>query len=141
MKANGARPVPERCARCGSVAVRRVKNIAANGAEMIWDQCRSCGKNAASSGLWIPRAEAGEAGGDLPIVTDYSANGEPCAVCGSRATELHHWAPRHLFGDDCWHWPTAPLCKRHHREWHDRVTPGMAQRAPQERRGNGDGVG
>jgi len=51
-----------------------------------------------------------------------------CAHCGSQdGTELHHWAPRHLF-DDSDRWPTSPLCRDCHRLWHATVTPNMAKR-------------
>lgn len=46
-----------------------------------------------------------------------------CVVCGDRATENHHWAPRGIFGKECEKWPQDWLCKRHHDEWHQRVTP------------------
>jgi hypothetical protein len=46
-----------------------------------------------------------------------------CAVCGNRATEMHHWAPRGIFGDDCENWPKDYLCKDHHEHWHRAVTP------------------
>jgi hypothetical protein len=40
---------------------------------------------------------------------------------------LHHWAPRHLFGDECDGWPLAFLCRPCHVEWHQRVTPDMGK--------------
>ena len=54
---------------------------------------------------------------------------EPCAKCGGfEAIEIHHWAPRHLFGNNFWHWPTSPLCRACHRLWHSIVTPDMHKR-------------
>ncbi len=50
----------------------------------------------------------------------------PCDRCGSTAgSELHHWAPWHLF-DDADQWPTSYLCRECHMEWHRKVTPSMA---------------
>ena len=50
-----------------------------------------------------------------------------CAVCGSYQVELHHFAPKYLFGDDSDNWPTAYLCREHHKQWHDIVTPNMCK--------------
>jgi len=53
---------------------------------------------------------------------------KPCEVCGNIGdTELHHWAPYHLFGDDCDDWPMSYLCLKHHTEWHKTVTPDMGK--------------
>lgn len=60
---------------------------------------------------------------DIPVWSDYT--GERCAVCGAIGGELHHWAPEALadkFPE--WNsWPAAYLCRKHHREWHEVVTP------------------
>lgn len=54
---------------------------------------------------------------------------KPCAVCGAAGdTELHHWAPVHLFGDEAFAWPTSYLCKTCHVRWHQMVTPNMGKR-------------
>jgi hypothetical protein len=58
----------------------------------------------------------------LPIITPdlYTR----CARCGNRTTELHHWAPRAIFGnDECERWPKDYLCKDCHDQWHRQVTP------------------
>jgi hypothetical protein len=53
----------------------------------------------------------------------------PCEKCGSyRQVETHHWAPRYLFGNEAWEWPTSLLCRECHRRWHATVTPRMAER-------------
>ncbi|WP_425518228.1 HNH endonuclease [Nitratireductor kimnyeongensis] len=50
----------------------------------------------------------------------------PCERCGStEGTEVHHWAPWHLF-DDADEWPTSNLCKSCHTRWHRIVTPNMS---------------
>lgn len=46
-----------------------------------------------------------------------------CVVCGERTCELHHWAPKGIFGKDASLWPTDYLCKIHHDLWHQTVTP------------------
>jgi hypothetical protein len=53
---------------------------------------------------------------------------QPCVVCGtSGSTELHHWAPKHLFGLEAYKWPTANLCRACHLRWHKTVTPKMSK--------------
>jgi len=65
----------------------------------------------------------------LPTKIDLRTEGELCAVegCGSRATQLHHWAPQTLedwFGEEWAKWPTSWLCReKHHPLWHRVVTP------------------
>lgn len=53
----------------------------------------------------------------LPIQKDYRLNNPPCARCGAYGTELHHWAPQHLF-EDSELWPQSYLCKLCHDKWH-----------------------
>lgn len=51
-----------------------------------------------------------------------------CARCGSRNTEVHHWAPKGLFGEaEAENWPQAYLCKDCHDQWHRMVTPALVQ--------------
>jgi uncharacterized protein YlaI len=65
---------------------------------------------------------------ELPECANYSTN-EPCAACGTIGfLELHHWAPRHLFGNDSDNWPTSYLCPDCHQRWHATVTPTMSHR-------------
>lgn len=46
-----------------------------------------------------------------------------CEVCQELGAELHHWAPRALFGELCSLWPKSWLCRRCHELWHNKVTP------------------
>lgn len=57
---------------------------------------------------------------NIPIWKDNRGDNPPCARCGIYGTELHHWAPRHLF-DDCDDWPTAYLCPSCHQLWHNKI--------------------
>lgn len=71
---------------------------------------------------------ADKLGFDPPVWAD-GKSGVPCEVCGSTdGTEWHHWAPRHLFGDEAESWPMGALCRMCHRRWHAVVTPNMSQR-------------
>lgn len=64
---------------------------------------------------------------ELPMCRDnYQPPSDPCERCGTvDYLDNHHWAPRHLFGDDCNNWPTGLLCRNCHTEWHAKVTPNM----------------
>lgn len=57
----------------------------------------------------------------LPIREDFTTKNPPCIVCGELGTELHHWAPRHIF-DDADLWPKNYLCRSHHGEWHRKIS-------------------
>lgn len=46
---------------------------------------------------------------------------ERCEVCSARGVELHHWAPREWFADECEKWPTGYLCPPCHRYWHTKA--------------------
>ena len=67
--------------------------------------------------IWI-------ADGRIDLSKDNSM--QPCEVCGEKGTtEFHHWAPKHLFGDEAYKWPTGNLCRDCHAKWHRIVTPNM----------------
>jgi hypothetical protein len=68
---------------------------------------------------------------ELPVARDRGIDCHPCAICGSRYTEYHHWAPSFLrdsFGEDYNKWPGTWLCREHHKLWHKIVTPNMSYR-------------
>lgn len=91
--------------------------IFADGSKHLYAGCRLCGHN-------ISRRMSPVLGRDrdgLPIGEDRRLRNPPCAVCGSMGTQLHHFAPRHIFGDEADLWPTAYLCPDCHAEWHQRV--------------------
>src|SRR5687768_13830879 len=45
---------------------------------------------------------------------------EPCCFlgCTQNGEDMHHFAPRNTFGSTADSWPVLPVCKEHHREWH-----------------------
>jgi hypothetical protein len=43
------------------------------------------------------------------------ADGKPCQ---GTDIQLHHWAPKCLFGDEAELWPKSYLCRDHHNMWH-----------------------
>jgi hypothetical protein len=77
--------------------------------------------------LWIPLADVRAVGvneNDLPWSNTIAPHNR-CARCGARDVELHHWAPRAMFGEEADRWPQDYLCHDHHAEWHRTVTPGL----------------
>lgn len=97
-----------------------VLDIQTSGTRIAVLRCLVCGSSMCQIG-------ADKLGIDPPLWADGTQYAEPCARCGStNGTEVHHWAPRHLF-DDADAWPTSPLCPTCHREWHRVVTPKMGQ--------------
>jgi hypothetical protein len=45
-----------------------------------------------------------------------------CVRCGNRKSELHHWAPKEIFGkDEAESWPKDHLCVPCHLLWHDTI--------------------
>lgn len=49
-----------------------------------------------------------------------------CEKCHQfQLCEVHHVAPRALFGEQADEWPTLYLCRKCHEAWHSIVTPGL----------------
>jgi hypothetical protein len=125
------------CERCGSTNVKLRRQIIGSGAVQIAWWCTVCKRWAQRVPRWLPHAyvtlalsalKPARTIEDIPVVSDYSET-SPCIICGG-PSESHHWAPRALsdaFGDDWDKWPQAPLCVRHHRMWHDIVTPNLGK--------------
>lgn len=111
------------CPFCGGdLILWRQRN--ANGAEVIVSRCCKCDRIPNSKQPFLPKADYPH-WQEFPLYQDNTQFSEPCAVrgCNRRDTELHHFAPRHLFNnaDD---WTTAYLCSVHHREWHEKTKTG-----------------
>ena len=70
----------------------------------------------------------------LPVAWDYwtteerERRTERCAMCFRKAeVDVHHTAPRHLFGEEAEYWPMQSLCRPCHERWHLLVTPLMSR--------------
>ena len=133
-------PVPPRltppiCIRCHSRNVKLRRVITSSGVSQVAWRCIDGDHWAENPKRSLPHADViqvlnryGVTIEDLSVIEDYRSEKYRCVICGDPA-EDHHWAPQALadaFGDD-WHkWPHAPLCVKHHRQWHDIVTPELA---------------
>jgi len=122
---------PTNCTRCNGQQLKLRCQINSNGTRLIAWYCMSCSKWALNPPAWLPHDKVsaylekfGASIKNIPPLADYSDR-MPCIICAMPG-ELHHWAPQALseaFGDEWSMWPTAPLCVKHHRQWHDIVTP------------------
>jgi transcription elongation factor Elf1 len=120
-----SRPVKCKHCKADSLSILHMR-IERSGAETFCRTCSACGRYAPDGGaVWVGRdavyshLSQPEIDG-LPVIRpDYSLR---CAVCGARGVEEHHWAPQAMF-DNPNEWPRDYLCKKHHDEWHLKVTP------------------
>lgn len=95
-----------------------------NGTWQLWIGCVDCLLNLDNRWLRHDQVTWDEDGNpvDFTIVRDDGYENPPCRVCGAFGTELHHWAPRAIFGPlEAEHWPTDYLCKECHEHWHQRM--------------------
>lgn len=122
------------CVNCG---VRRKailhRQFSGNGAVTFLWMCSVCNrKNPDNTRLFIPKEEVEKHFKPEEIEsfpTLMPAFCDRCAKCGARGVELHHWAPKGVFGDDeAEGWPKDYLCKACHDEWHLRVTPQLCNK-------------
>lgn len=62
---------------------------------------------------WIPKEKLVEFGADLSLIRVVEiTTAERCIRCHKRGTEVHHWAPKAIFGPaDAETWPKDYLCK------------------------------
>lgn len=122
--------VVQKCSKCGSEKIKIGFAFRKNGSKVYPRYCEDCGTGC--NGL-ASKQEASSVLYELKYLEFISSNiskliGIGCHVCGDKDVELHHIAPRHLFGSECELWPTVYLCKKHHKQWHDLVTPNMCNK-------------
>lgn len=123
----------ERTAVCTSCAAETNqvigKTLTASRAEVFSWFCTTCRKiqQAKRGGYYIPKDEIrahveskGAALADIPVLDVKDA--PRCERCGQRGAELHHWAPREIFGDsEAELWPKDFLCVTCHLDWHGKM--------------------
>ncbi len=116
--------VRECCVHCGCGWLEYVKRKIANGTYQVWVECQACGKNARGSGVLLKH--------DKVILEDCrtlpSEEMPVCERCHREGAELHHWAPRSIFGGEYVRvnghpciWPRDYLCIQCHQEWHSKM--------------------
>lgn len=115
------------CRRCGENTQQEVqKKITASLADFYGWMCLKCNwwTESKSGGIWISKEQLLEHGLRLEdIKIGFIEDAPRCSRCGKRGAEVHHWAPRKIFGDDCEKWPKDTLCVDCHKLWHKLVTP------------------
>jgi hypothetical protein len=106
--------------------------LARNAAGAVGYYCNDCrrwvSKEKGHPGQWIAKDHPELAGKDLrllPAVGEriYRKCEGPWGI--TALCELHHTAPRKLFGDDCERWTVVYLCRACHERWHSIATPGL----------------
>ena len=111
-----------------NVQAELMRNITANGTSQIFWYCPDCKKHCTKQIKYIDHKKVTGWNGtkieDIPTLKDYRHSDTKCAVlgCNRLDVELHHFAPKHLFGEQIAElWPQAYLCKYHHDLWHNLV--------------------
>jgi hypothetical protein len=98
---------------------RMYAQINVNGSTYYFDGCTQCGKPS-KPGQWHPHLTVNTE--EAVVIRDMRVANPPCQVCGGWGTELHHWAPKEIFGPvEADHWPTGYLCRECHERWHARI--------------------
>jgi hypothetical protein len=106
-----------------------------SGAIFVGYACPNC--NHFPSQKWLRQLKLEEMGINvncLPLAMD-TGDLECCVIgCQERGVEWHHFAPYYLF-EDANDWPIQPLCRRHHLEWHRKITEAKVEIRGLEREG------
>ena len=107
------------CNKCNIPAVI-YKQINSSGAVVVVERCPVCGRNPNKGVPFLNKSLYDV--DKLPLFQDLTLNAEPCYIVGclNKGTQLHHFAPKHLF-ENYNDWPTAWLCQPHHDEWHKKT--------------------
>lgn len=123
------------CRKCRANTLHNLtRQLFPNDTEQVGWRCSAChgwSLPTDSACIWIDKEKLAEHGVDpetLPTLLPELKS--RCAVCGARGAELHHWAPRGLFGEDADKWPTDFLCRPCHMKWHALMTPQLMRRTP-----------
>lgn len=97
--------------------------IKTNGLSVYKMRCSECGKESSPIPTSMAEKMMADDGKKVTWMRGPSWTPPQCEVDGCTAPggECHHWAPWNVFGSEAIKWPTAQLCRDHHREWHDRM--------------------
>jgi Zn finger protein HypA/HybF involved in hydrogenase expression len=101
--------------------MRRIYNNGANGVAFSCPDCKTAVESKYGR-PWIGKdvLEKHSVNVESLPISNTEAVSCRCVVCWNRRAELHHWAPRELFGDEeCNRWPMDYLCPDCHRRWHE----------------------
>ena len=86
----------------------------ADGTRHVYRGCAECG-HAEEPGRYLKEPSFH----DPPVLLDDRLTRPPCIRCGAFGTQLHHFAPRAIFGaEEAELWPSAWLCPDCHDYWH-----------------------
>ncbi len=107
-----------KCPRCNNDCVIYAQ-INANGAHVVAERCPVCRTAPDPKKVFLSVKDYDWY--SLPMFQDNSKDAPACVVmgCGNKGTELHHFAPRHLFKQEAEDYPKGYLCSYHHSHWHE----------------------
>jgi hypothetical protein len=108
--------ITEICGHCGYHEYIYERCIFANGKTHIAKICRRCNQYFNPKRVFVGLPYGVEID-NLPIRFDNRTTNVACEVCGCVGAELHHWAPKVVFGDEAEDWPKSYLCPEHHEYW------------------------
>ena len=124
---SGGSRIAMKCDYCKCETVEYRRALAQNGGRHVLAWCIDCERPAWRGQPFVSAAQfTPEQIEAMPVAMDYR-NGELCCAvkgCDRSDVELHHYAPRALFDEECEEWPTGYLCTVHHDDWHKRTQTG-----------------
>lgn len=105
------------CKKC-NIDTIVYRQVTSSGAKVVVERCPKCKMNPNTGSPFL--SSKSYDWDSLPLYKDDSLSSEPCGYLGCKniGTELHHYAPQHLFSD-AWSYPVGYLCKEHHKKWHE----------------------
>jgi hypothetical protein len=128
------------CPRCGGAPSVLTVRLLRNGSTQNRPECSECSKLLYfGNGQYIKNLlvwHAQDIRMDIPWANDVllvnkTQQERQCAhgagtkhQCPNTDVEYHHFGPKSYFVDFD-KWPTAWLCREHHNNWHEEVTPGL----------------
>lgn len=115
---NHREKLKEPCPKCGFHDWRVGTAITASGSTVHPYYCSGCGTR---TQLYERKETARRMGCSVKISIPIREI-RKCEVCGAEGAEVHHWAPRSIFGDEAERWPTSLLCVPCHSKWHSLLT-------------------
>lgn len=111
----------QRCQRCGGEA-KLFQHVFRNGKRHVTLRCSRCNANCDPLHRPFVPIPPGVNVETLPVLYDDRSAEYSCERCGAIGAELHHWAPKVVFGkDEANDWPKSWLCPACHEEWASKI--------------------
>lgn len=113
--------INQTCHQCGTKA-QLFRRIFRNGKTHVTLRCSRCLANCDPLERPFVPIPPGVTVETLPILYDARTPEYSCERCGAIGAELHHWAPKVVFGEnEAEDWPQSWLCPACHEEWANKI--------------------